>query len=103
MSRANSRFALVHIGVLDEHGGLPVAALGHQGRIGVDFLLDAVFFKDFFNPQHLLDLVANRGFAFKLQGDVVAQMHRAHFAVRQHLGLVGLAKFAVSLKAHQVF
>jgi hypothetical protein len=31
--------ALVHVGVFDQHGGLPVAAVGHQRRIGVDLLL----------------------------------------------------------------
>ena len=93
--------ALVDVGVLDQHGGFPVAAIGHQGRIGLDFLFDAFFFKDFFNAQHLLDLVADAGLAFKLQVDVLAQVHAAQLAVRHHFLLVRFTKLAVGLERHE--
>ena len=76
------------VGVLEQQRGLPVAAIGNQGRVGLDLLQDAFFFKDFFDPQHFLDLVADGGLAFKLQTDVLAQLHAAKHAVRHDIGLM---------------
>ena len=94
-------FALVDIGVLDHHRGLPVAAVRHQRGVGVDLLPNAFFFEDFFNAQHFLDLVAHRGLALELAVHMFAQLHAAQPAVGHHLGFMGLAEFAVGLQAHQ--
>ena len=93
--------AFVDVGVLDHHRGLPVGAIGHQRGIGPDFLLDALFFKDLFNAQHLLDLVAHRQLALEVQRDVVAQVHGAQLAVGHDIGLVLFAVLAVGLQRHE--
>ncbi len=94
--------ALVDVGVLDHHRGLPVAAVRHQRGIGVDLVLDALLFEDLLDAQHLLDLVADGGLALELQVDVLAQRHAAQLAVRDDLGLVRLAPLAVRLQRHEV-
>ena len=38
--------ALVRVGELDQNGRLPVAAVGHQGCVGIDLALDALFVED---------------------------------------------------------
>ena len=93
--------ALVDVGVFDQHRRLPVGAVGHQRRVGLDLLHDALFLEYFFDPQHFLDLVADRGLALELQVDVLSQRHRAQLAMRDHLALVRLAKLAVGLQAHE--
>ena len=73
--------ALMRIGILDEHGGLPVGAIRYQGCIGLNLALNALFFKDLFNVQHLLNLTADGVLVFKLQGHVCTQLHAAQLAV----------------------
>ena len=94
--------ALVHLRVLEQHGGLPIATRGHQGRVGVNFRLNFFFFEYFFNPEHFLNLIADRGLAFKLQIHVFPQVHRTQFAVRDDVGLVQLSVLGVSLQTHQI-
>jgi hypothetical protein len=81
----------VRVGVLDQHRRLPVAAVGHQRRIGVDLGLDAVLVEDLLDVQHLLDLAADRLLVLELQRHVLAQGHAAQLAVGDRLGLAGLA------------
>jgi hypothetical protein len=84
--------AFVRVGVLDQQCRLPVAAVGHQRRVGVDLALDAVFVEDFFDVQHLLDLAADRLLVFELQRDVLTEMHAAQLAVRNRFAANGLAR-----------
>ena len=93
--------AFVDVGVLDHHGGFPVAAVWHQRSVSLDLLQDALFFEDFFDAQHLLNLVADGGFAFKLHVDVLAQPNTAQLAVRNDVRLVQFAPLGVSLQGHQ--
>ena len=69
--------ALIDVGVFNHHGRFPIGAAGDQRRIGVNLLQDTLFFKYFFNAQHLLYLIANGGFALELQVDMFAQLHAA--------------------------
>jgi hypothetical protein len=74
---------------------------GHQRRVGLDLLHDALLLEDLLDAQHLLDLVTDGHLALELQRDVFAQADRAQLAVRDDLGLVGLAVLAVGLQAHE--
>ena len=67
--------ALVHIGVLDHHRRLPVAAVGHERCIDVELCLDALFLEDLLDAQHLLDLIAHRRLVLELHADVLAERH----------------------------
>jgi hypothetical protein len=93
--------ALVRIGEFEQHGRLPVAAVGHQGRIGVDLGLDAGLVEDLLDVQHLLDLATDRLLVLELQRQVLAQVHAAQAAVGDHRRLAGLADLGIRLQRQQ--
>ena len=63
-------------------------AVGHERGVGFNFLEDAVFFKNLFDAQHLLNLVADGGFRLELQVQVFPQLHATQLAVGNDLRLV---------------
>ena len=63
--------------------------------------MNAFFFEDFFNAQHFLNLIANGGFAFKLQIHMITQLNAAQFSMRNDFGFVHFAPFGIGLQRHQ--
>ncbi len=62
--------ALADLGELDEEGGLPVAAVGDQGVVGVELFLDALGLEDALGAQHFLDLILHGQPVLEGPGDV---------------------------------
>jgi hypothetical protein len=75
-SRARADAALGLVGVFDHEGGLPVAAVGDQRVVDVQFVLDARRLEDALDAQHFLDLVLHGQGVLEIQGGVVAQGER---------------------------
>ena len=63
---------LCDIGVLDEHGALPVVAIRDQRVISIKLFLNACGLKNFFDAQHLLNLILNCQLVFKDKQNVIA-------------------------------
>jgi hypothetical protein len=75
---------LLDVLVLDEHGRLEVAAVGHERVVRVELVLDARFLERLLDAQHLLDLVADGELVLEDQRHVIAEMDRARLLVREH-------------------
>jgi hypothetical protein len=100
--RDSSRLRSCASGVLDQHRRLPVGAVGHQRRVGLDLAQDAFLVEDLLDVQHLLDLAADGAFVLELQRHVVAQVHAALAAVRDGLRLGALADLGIGLQREEV-
>jgi hypothetical protein len=81
---AQHHAALFGIGVLDQHGGFPVAAVRHQWIVGGKLFGDAFFFEDALGPQHFLYLIANSELVLENERDMFAHMDDAAFLMRHH-------------------
>ena len=86
--------------VSDKQRRFPVAAIGTKDcrtRARREYL----FFENALDTQHLLHLVTDRQFVLEDQRHVVAEMHRALFLVRNHLGAECLARLGIRFERHQ--
>ena len=93
--------ALFLVGVLDLHGDLEVAAVGHQRRIGFQLMPDAVFLEDLFDAQHFLDLIADQQIVLEDQQDVPAQLDAAQLLLRHDLLAHGTARPGIGFESQQ--
>src|SRR5882762_603699 len=95
--------ALLDVGVLDQHGGLPVAAVGDQRVVGIELVANTLLLEYALDPQHLLDLVAHGEFVLEHQRDVLARSNRPVLLVGQYFGAEFLARLRVLFERHQAF
>src|SRR6185295_11045980 len=93
--------ALVGVGVLDQHGGFPVAPVGNQRVVGVELALDAALLEDALDAQHLLHLVADGELVLEQQRDVGAEVERAILLVLEDAGAERAALARVGLQRQQ--
>lgn len=89
---------LGRIRVLDQLCGLPVAAGGHQHRVGVDIALDAILVEDVLNVQCLQDLTQDGALVLKLQRQVFTQLQALLPSMRDGIELAVLADFGAGLQ-----
>jgi hypothetical protein len=87
--------------VLDQHRRLEVGAVGDERVVRVELLLDAVLLERLLDPQHLLDLVANRELILEDERHVVPEMHRAGLLVGEDAGAELGACLRVGLERKQ--
>src|ERR1700693_5777307 len=69
---------LVSIGKLQQQGDLPVAAVGNQRIVSVEFALNAVAFEGPLGAQHLEDLIAYRRVILETPSHVGPDLHIAY-------------------------
>src|SRR2546423_731118 len=93
---------LYRVRKLDHERRLEVAAVGYQGRMGVDFVLDRRRVRNSLDPQQLLELLPNGLFILENQYRVLPHTHRAGLAMRQGLRMPAPAITRVSLRRHQI-
>ena len=70
--------------VFDQHRRLQVAPVGNQRVVRVELLLDVRRLEHLLDPQHFLDLVADRQLVLEQQRDMLAQVNGAVALVRDH-------------------
>src|SRR6266699_5332304 len=93
--------ALVRIRILDHHGRLEIAAVRNERVVGCELLLDAFFFEDPLDAQHLLHLVTDGELVLEDKSHVLAEVNRAVLLVGNDLRPELRALARVGLKGHE--